>query len=83
MSKYDHPHVNKDGWTDWWYPTGQAINESDYKTSCCDCGLVHRFQFRLDDLPGGDMRLVMRVKRDERATAAVRRERKKKVAHDA
>ena len=42
-----------------------------YRMICCDCGLVHRMDFRLT----GDKHKVIqfRVKRDNRATAAVRR----------
>lgn len=43
---------------------------------CCDCGLVHEVRFRIrfkDKKPV----LQMRMARNERATAAVRRERKR------
>lgn len=39
-----------------------------YRMMCCDCGLVHRFDFRKTD--DG---IEMRGSRDERATAAARR----------
>ena len=74
MTRYiEHPIPDPDGWTDWYAPTGQEDGDPDYKAACCDCGLVHRFQFRLRDLDDGTQRLVMRAKRDERATAAKRR----------
>jgi len=48
-----------------------------YKFACCDCGLVHRMDF--DHVKWGRGRkIVFRVWRDERATAAVRREMKKR-----
>lgn len=43
-----------------------------YKLACCDCGLVHRIDFRLARM--GDRRYVQtRFFRDNRATAAIRR----------
>lgn len=39
-----------------------------YRLMCCDCGLVHRFQFRKSAVG-----VEFRVWRDERATAAARR----------
>lgn len=39
-----------------------------YKLRCCDCGLVHRMDFRLRS-----GRIQFRAWRDERATGAVRR----------
>ena len=41
-----------------------------YKMSCCDCGLVHRMDFRIRK-----GRIQMRGFRDNRATAQVRRRR--------
>ncbi len=43
-----------------------------YKLQCCDCGLVHKINFRLRD-----RRIQFAVWRDNRSTAAVRRERKR------
>jgi len=39
-----------------------------YKMACCDCGLVHRIDFRLRN-----GHIEFRVFADNRATAAVRR----------
>lgn len=39
-----------------------------FKEACCDCGLVHRTEFRLVDGV-----ILFRSVRDNRATAAVRR----------
>jgi hypothetical protein len=48
-----------------------------YKLACCDCGLVHRVDFK--HVPWGRGRKIrIRVFRDERATAAVRRWMKKR-----
>ena len=32
----------KDGWTEWVSPIMNG-----YRLECCDCGLVHEFQFRV------------------------------------
>jgi hypothetical protein len=40
-----------------------------YKLACCDCGLVHKVDFRIFR-----RRIQFRVFRDNRATAAMRRE---------
>ena len=42
-----------------------------YKMACCDCGLVHRLDFRVKDKA-----IQFKVERDNRATAAMRRARK-------
>jgi hypothetical protein len=44
-----------------------------YKMGCCDCGLVHTVNFRIVK-----RRIQFQAFRDERKTAAHRRERKKK-----
>lgn len=66
MTKYQKHLVDADGWTDWFYP---AMN--GYKISCCDCGLVHQINFKIDN-----DRVLMNVKRDTRATGQKRRKRK-------
>ena len=43
----------------------------EYRTCCCDCGLVHRFFIRVK---AG--KVQMRVERDNRATAQIRFHRK-------
>ena len=53
---------------------GEWIILSNYpfhKIACCDCGLVHKFEFK--KVVGG---LKFRAWRDERATAARRRKKK-------
>ena len=48
-----------------------------YKLACCDCGLVHCIDF--SHIPWGRGRkIIFRTRRDERATAAMRREMKKR-----
>ncbi len=61
------------------YPKVQAgewvtPKRKGYKMACCDCGLVHRLDFRLT----ARNRIQMRGFRDLRATAAVRRAMKEK-----
>jgi hypothetical protein len=40
----------------------------DFREQCCDCGLIHRLDFRIVD-----GRIEFRTRRDDRATAAARR----------
>jgi hypothetical protein len=63
MSRYVQLIEGEDGWTDWHQP-----NHTDYKLACCDCGLIHKMQFRV--VKG---QVEFRASRDERATAARRR----------
>lgn len=45
-----------------------------YRMSCCDCGLVHKIDFRVcEDEPN---RIEFRVYRDNRATGQIRRHQK-------
>ncbi len=57
MTKY---HKQTDG--EWVQPL------TGYKMACCDCGLVHRMEFR-----GVRGKIQFRAYRDNRATAARRR----------
>lgn len=67
MTAHDRPKTNAAGWTDWIQPVRKG-----YRMSCCDCGLVHDFDFRV--VAG---RVRFRARRNTRSTAAVRRERRK------
>lgn len=49
----------------------------NYKMVCCDCGLVHTLNFRLEPY-GNGKRIAFTAYRDERATAAIRRRPQKK-----
>ena len=87
MSKYPVQFENEDGWCDWIQPE----MEQDYKLACCDCGLVHKMQFKvmrvLKDLGDGYKEVVpakagkftvhFRAARDNRATGQIRRRKKK------
>jgi hypothetical protein len=61
------------GWSTWINP-----RQWSYRLSCCDCGLVHEFQFRVTDPNGNvieatDFDAEYRVRRDNRTTGAMRR----------
>jgi hypothetical protein len=64
----------RDGhWSEWvWIPPTARIG-------CCDCGLVHKFQFRVTTKEGKAFRkvanvaIVYRAKRDEPATKNLRK----------
>ena len=58
MPKYSKPDSGE--WV-------QPVREG-YKMACCDCGLVHKMDFRIE---AG--RVQFRVFRDNRATGAMRR----------
>ena len=51
-----------------------------YLMGCCDCGLVHRLDFKLVKYGDGKSKIRFRAFRDERATADVRTARKRKEA---
>jgi len=46
----------------------------NYHAACCDCNLVHRVDFKLVKIRG-ELAILIRAKRDVRATAALRRHR--------
>jgi hypothetical protein len=84
-----HSESDAEGWSDAVTPIMDG-----YRMSCCDCGLVHEMEFRAvrkgRNLPDGSWRykslnkrgyrVAFRARRDEKATAAVRREKKKREA---
>lgn len=61
MSKSQYYHVSNGEWI--------TVSKRGYKEQCCDCGLVHKMNFKI--LENGD--ISVQTMRDERATAAVRR----------
>lgn len=84
VKHYRPPVVSKAGWTEW-----QAPRMTAYKLGCCDCGLVHDFEFQVIRVTsqskgftkGKNMnrkkyKVVMRARRNARSTAAIRRYRK-------
>jgi hypothetical protein len=58
---------------EWIYPVSRG-----YRLRCCDCGLVHRIDFQVVADARGRLMTRFRVERDNRSTAASRRERGKK-----
>jgi hypothetical protein len=52
---------------------------TNFREQCCDCGLIHRLDFRIVDArrggraAGRGLRIEFRTRRDDRATAAARR----------
>lgn len=61
--KFRREIENEDGWSDWIHPL------DGYKMACCDCGLVHNMQFRIDDIG----RINFRASRNNRSTGQMRR----------
>lgn len=66
--KYITEIEGDDGWSRWVQPVRKG-----YRMACCDCGLVHVMDFRVQ---AG--RAQFRARRDARKTAAIRREKKKR-----
>jgi hypothetical protein len=75
-----------DGWTRWISP-----RPGIYRMACCDCGLVHDMQFKVVKVIKGNpekedweyieldpkkYRVIFRAKRNNRSTAALRRNKK-------
>ncbi len=81
--------ITETGWTEWIHPKGDK--NGVYKQECCDCSLVHDFEFKVvkptnqinkiyfesDDIEDDNIRIVFRARRNNRATSAVRRWKKK------
>lgn len=63
MARYEHDDGD-------WFRVPKTLMQQ-----CCSCGLVHAIDFRQHKKEG----LQMRFTRDERATSAARRSRKKNV----
>jgi hypothetical protein len=67
MPRYTQVIENDDGWSDWIQPL-----MSGYRMACCDCGLVHEMDFRIENTSAGEARVQFRASRHSRATAAKR-----------
>ena len=63
------------GWCDWQSPI-HGSGDRNYRFACCDCDLVHEMQFRVVKQESGNLDVVFRVKRNNRATSAKRRSKK-------
>ncbi len=85
MSRTIRLKANDDGWTEWQTPPRQ------YRTTCCDCGLVHDIEYRVIVVgrkrrdgsqkvlglnPAG-CQMQFRLRRNERSTAQFRRHARK------
>jgi len=89
MPRHKRHTEDHDGWTEWVTPLMER-----YQLACCDCGLTHTLEFyavklgkrmasgrfTYSNLPRKKYRVAFRAKRDNRATAQVRRWRKKDAA---
>ena len=56
-----------DGWTRWIEPVMDG-----YKLACCDCGLVHNMEFKVES-DGDNHKVLFRASRDARSTGQRRR----------
>lgn len=87
MSKYKVPNLQEDGSSQPVYP----VMDRPYKMQCCDCGLVHDLQFYIEResnrknngefdtelVEDKTLRVMFVVSRNNRATAQIRRHRRK------
>lgn len=64
--KHRRERVLDGKWTRVIYPVMR--DKQPYRMACCDCGLVHDIEFWIEDDT-----VAMRVSRNNRSTAAVRR----------
>lgn len=80
VSKFEDVKPIADGWCDWRTPVQSA------KMACRGCGLVHDLElkvlkvtsqdgplFNADELPWGEYRVAMRLRRNNRSTGQIRR----------
>jgi hypothetical protein len=67
--KYEQITAYRGEWAVWFAP-----NLIHYRLACCDCGLVHEVQFRYRKRTS----VQIRFKKNNRATAAMRRSKKYK-----
>ncbi len=61
MSKSEYYHITDGEWI--------AVPRRGFKEQCCDCGLVHKLNFRIN----AKGELEIQTTRDMRSTSAVRR----------
>jgi hypothetical protein len=69
--RYVHYVANANGWSDWHLPI-HGKGERNYRNGCCDCGLVHEYQYRVK-IVDGKPAVLFRCRRNNKATAAMRR----------
>jgi len=64
MAKIPRQYENDNGWTDWIQP-----KDNKFRMFCCDCGLAHDLEFRIND----EGKIIFRAKRNNRSTGQMRR----------
>lgn len=64
LKKTDYPKVGPGEWV--------QPKRKYYSMGCCDCGLVHKMEFRLVPMRGGK-KIQFRAWRDAKATRALRK----------
>ena len=87
MAKFKQIEEQDNGWSDWQIPI-----MSGYRMACCDCNLVHDMDFSVlkvtkfnndsfqcEELDIKNYRIRLKVKRNNRSTAQLRRYAKLKV----
>lgn len=52
-----------------------------YRMACCDCGLVHKMEFKLIPYGDGKHKIRFRVWRDNKETAKLRKKENIRVTH--
>lgn len=62
--RYPKIKENEDGWSKWIQP-----KMSGYGLGCCDCGLVHKLEFRITK----SGKVQFRARRDEKDTLMLRK----------
>ena len=73
MARYRQLIENENGWTKWIAPLHGGHGRRNYHLACCDCGLVHKVQFRIIKSSSGRASQVhFRMSRQAKATAAMR-----------
>ena len=85
MTRYRQEIEGEDGWS------GEVAPQmKGYKMACCDCGLVHDIDFKIvkvtktykngrwdaEDIEDTDYRVILKARRNNRATGQVRRHKK-------
>jgi hypothetical protein len=61
MTEFEQVVVDKDGWSE--VLEADLRNSPHFQIACCDCGLVHDYEFKV----------MFRLKRNDKSTAKVRR----------
>lgn len=70
--RYRKEYETEDGWSEWIHPL------PGYRFACCDCGLVHEMELATET--NNPSRLIFRARRDNRATAGLRRGKKQRAS---